>query len=180
MQAQFVIDVDPTVEEDEAGHNTHALAPAVLEYVPAGHCTHALAFVAPETPENAPAGHVTHALTLLAPVAIEYAPAGHGTHALTLLAPVAAEYAPAAQFVHALTLLAPVTPEYVPGPQSVQTDAPAAAYFPAAHATHTPFTLTYPAWHPHSDVSSFNSWSDGHGSTSQAMSALDSFLKCTR
>ena len=135
----------------------HALAPAVLEYVPAGQETHVLALVAPATPE--------------------YAPAGQLTHALALLAPVTAEYAPAEQFVHAL---APETPEYVPARQLVHTAAPAAAYDPAAHATHEPFTLTKPAWHPHSDVSSFNSWPDGHGSTSQAMSVLDSFLKFTR
>ena len=131
-----------------------------VEYVPPRHVTHVLALLAPETPENAPAGH--------------------DTQVVELLAPVAAEYAPAAQFVHESTLLAAVTTEYFPGPQSVQTNAPAAANFPAAHATQTPSTLTNPAWHPHSDVSSFNSWPDGHGSTSQAMSVLDSFLKFIR
>ena len=40
-----------------AGHEAHALAPAVLEYVPPGHRTHALAFVAPTSPENVPVMH---------------------------------------------------------------------------------------------------------------------------
>jgi hypothetical protein len=55
----------------------------------------------------------------VAPETPENEPAGHDTHAL---APETPEYAPAEQFVHAV--------------------APAAAYFPAAHATHAPFTLT--------------------------------------
>jgi hypothetical protein len=143
LQEQFVMTVDPGVEEDEAGHKTHALAPAVLEYVPAG--------------------HNTHVFTLVAPAAPEYAPAGHETHALELLAPVTPEYAPAEQFVHESTLLAPVTDEYLPARQSEHTAAPAAAYFPAAHATHAPLTLTYPAWHPHRNVSSSKTWPDGHG-----------------
>jgi hypothetical protein len=49
---------------------------------------------------------------------------------------------PAEQFVHALKLLAPVTDEYLPARQSEHADAPAAAYFPASHATHDPLTLT--------------------------------------
>ena len=115
-------------------HTVELVAPIAIEYVLARQGMHALA-----------------------PVTPEYAPAGHFTHASALLAPAAAEYAPAEQFVHESTLLAPVTPEYFPGPQSVHTAAPAPAYFPAAHATQTPLTLTYPAWHPHSDVSSFRS-----------------------
>jgi len=70
----------PGRDVKNAVHDAHALAPAVLEYVPAGHGTHALA--------------------LLAPVAPEYAPAGHDTQTLALLAPVAPEYVPAEQFVH--------------------------------------------------------------------------------
>ncbi len=132
------MDVDPAAKVEElAGHVVHVLAPAVLEYLPAGHDTHVLAFVAPAT--------------------VEYAPAGHGTHAVALLAPETPEYVPAEQFVHALKLLAPVTDEYLPAGQSEHAVAPAAAYFPASHATQALFTLTYPAWHPHSDVSSLKS-----------------------
>ena len=103
------MDADPRAEEARSGHAVHALAPAVLEYVPAGHRTHVLALLAPETPE--------------------YAPAGHETHALALLAPVTLEYAPALQFAHAV-------------PETT-------ANFPAAHAVHTPFTLTEPRPHGH-------------------------------
>jgi hypothetical protein len=62
----------------------------------------------------------------VAPETPENAPDGHKTHAL---APVTDEYAPAEQFAHAV--------------------APAAPYFPASHATHAPFTLTWPAAHGH-------------------------------
>jgi len=37
--------------------------------------------------------------------------------------------------------------EYLPVSQLVHTGAPAVAYVPAAHAAHTPFTMTYPAEH---------------------------------
>jgi hypothetical protein len=158
-------------------HCTHALAPDTFEYVPDVQLVHVAEEFAPAVLEYAPAGHNTQTLALVAPVTPEYAPAGHCAHVFEPLAPAAAEYAPAEQFVHALELLAPVTPEYFPGPQSVQTDAPAAANFPASHATQTPLTLTYPAWHPHSDVSSSKTWPGGHGSTSQAMSVLDSFRR---
>jgi hypothetical protein len=146
LQEQFLMDIDPDTDDEELGHFWHTVAllpPVTFEYVPAGHST--------------------QAVELLAPATDEYAPAGHDTQVVELLAPAAAEYAPAEQFVHESTLLAPVTPEYFPGPQSVQTAAPATAYFPAVHATQTPLTLTYPAWHPHSDVSSSRSWPDGHG-----------------
>jgi hypothetical protein len=68
--------VDPGVEEDEAGHKTHALAPAVLEYVPAGHATHTAEEFAPTTFENVPAGHDEHDV---APND-EYLPATHIMH----------------------------------------------------------------------------------------------------
>ncbi len=61
MQEQFEIDVDPGVEKDEAGHKTHALAPA-NEYVPAGHGTHTLALLAPVAFEYVPAGHAVQLL----------------------------------------------------------------------------------------------------------------------
>ena len=89
LPGKVVVNVD--------GHAVHALAPAVFEYAPAGHCTHALALLAPATPENAPAEQFVHESTLLAPVTPEYFPATQFTHAL---AP-AAEYAPAEQSVHA-------------------------------------------------------------------------------
>jgi hypothetical protein len=70
------MDVDPAAKVEElAGHVVHVLAPAVIEYFPAGHDTHVLAFVAPATPENEPAGQLTHALALVAPVRFEYDPA---------------------------------------------------------------------------------------------------------
>ena len=68
---QFVIETDPTGEDDPAAHAAHALAPAAIEYVPAGQFTHALALLAPVTPENAPAGHCTHAADEVAPTATE-------------------------------------------------------------------------------------------------------------
>jgi hypothetical protein len=49
---------------------------------------------------------------------------------------------PAGHEAHAFTLLAPVTPEYDPAEQFAHAVAPATANFPAAHAVHTPFTLT--------------------------------------
>jgi hypothetical protein len=96
------------------------------------------------------------------------------------LAPVTFEYVPAEQLVHVLEEFAAVAPEYFPARQFVQTDALAAAYFPASHATHVPFTLTKPAWQLHRDVSSSKTRPDGHGSTSQAMSLCDNFLQYTR
>ena len=88
---QFVIDVDPRADEAPSGHALHALAAAVLEYVPAGHRTHVLALVAPATDEYAPAGQLTHTLELVAPVRFEYVPAVQFTHALP------DKYAPGAQ-----------------------------------------------------------------------------------
>ena len=82
---------DPRLEDEELGHAVHALAAAVLEYVPAGHETHVLALVAPATDEYAPAGQLTHALELVAPVTFEYVPAVQFTHALP------DKYAPGAQ-----------------------------------------------------------------------------------
>jgi hypothetical protein len=40
----------------------HALAPAVIEYVPAVQFMHALALIAPVVPEYAPTGQFSHAL----------------------------------------------------------------------------------------------------------------------
>jgi hypothetical protein len=171
LQAQFVIDVDPGVEdEDPTGHNTHALAPA-NEYVPAGHGTHVLAFVAPETPENAPAGHDTQTAEELAPETLECVPTGHGTHAL---APPALAYVPARQFTHTplpapenapaghgsqtLALVAPVTPEYAPAKQFVQIALPELFLnFPAAHAMHEePPAPVYPALHIQASIPELN------------------------
>lgn len=57
------------------------------------------------------------------------------------------------QLAHVLEAFAAVVPEYFPARQFVQTDALAAAYFPASHATHTPFTVRYPDPHGHMYVS---------------------------
>jgi hypothetical protein len=67
----------PGKDVNPAGHKVHALAPAVLEYVPAVQFMHALA-----------------------PCTFEYAPAGHDTHVSALFAPVTLEYVPAVQFMH--------------------------------------------------------------------------------
>jgi hypothetical protein len=104
----------------------------VLEYVPAGHGTHALALLAPAAIEYAPAGHD---IQTLAPAAAEYAPAEQFVHAL---APVS-EYPPAEQFMQTLALLAPETPEYLPVPQSVHVALPLVVlYFPATQPVHGP------------------------------------------
>ena len=65
------MDVDPTTEDDPAGHATHALAPGV-EYVPAVQFAHALAFVAPVAPKFVPAMQSVHASL---PLLVLYFPA---------------------------------------------------------------------------------------------------------
>jgi hypothetical protein len=117
------------------------VAPATVEYVPAGHATHALA---PETPENAPAGHGTHTAEELAPDTFEYAPAGHGTH---VLAPPALAYMPAAQLIQTLSALAPTVLDALPTSQTIHAlDPVTVLYCPAGHAVQgPPFTPVYPA-----------------------------------
>jgi hypothetical protein len=75
-------------------------------------------------------------------------------HTTEELEPTAVEYVPTVQFVHTLALLAPVTFEYLPAEQLVHMTTPAGAYDPAAHGTHTPFTLKEPAAHGQVYVSS--------------------------
>ena len=127
------------------GHITHALAPAVLEYVPVGHKTHVFGLVAPTAPEYAPAGHGTHVFELFAPVAPEYVPATQLRHAL---AP-AAEYFPAGHKIHTAEELAPAVPEYCPDRQLTHAPVPVTVlYCPAGHAVHgPPFGPVYPASH---------------------------------
>jgi hypothetical protein len=106
MQEQFVIDTEPTAEEDPDGHAEHALVPVRFEYVPAGHAAHVLELLAPATLENAPAGHGTQTPEEFAAVTSEYAPAGQETHALD---PVTVLYLPAAHAVQ-VPPFAPVYP----------------------------------------------------------------------
>ena len=139
------METDPRADEAPVGHAVHALAPAVTEYVPAGHKTHVFALLAPDVPEYAPGGQDVHVPEEFAPISTEYVPAtqlthalarsaeyvptGHNTHTLELVAPVALEYAPAAQFKHALV---PVTALYCPAAHMVQAP-PFGPENPASH-----------------------------------------------
>jgi hypothetical protein len=62
------------LESFPAAQTTHALAPAVPEYVFTGQFAHTAAELAPATPEYAPTAQLIHAL---APATLEYVPAMH-------------------------------------------------------------------------------------------------------
>ena len=120
----------------------HALAPAVTEYVPAGHKTHVFALLAPDVPEYDPAGQDVHVAEEFAPISAEYVPATQLTHAL---AP-AAEYVPTGHKSHTPALVAPVAFEYSPAAQLSHGLAPdTVLYFPAVHIVQAPpFGPVYP------------------------------------
>jgi hypothetical protein len=109
--APTVLDNFPTAQD------VHAVVPAALEYVFAGHCTHAPALLAPVTFEYAPGGQLAHTPSALAPTVLDCLPAAQAVHALV---PVALAYPPALQFVHTVALFAPTAVEYMPTEQFVQ------------------------------------------------------------
>ncbi len=119
---------------------TLALAPAALEYPPAGQFTHTLA---PDVVEYVPARQTVQFVALR----FENAPAGQGVHTAEELAPETFEYVPAMQLVHAAEELAPAVVEYVPAGHETHALGPVAVlYSPGAHAVQVPpFGPVYPA-----------------------------------
>lgn len=144
------MDVDPRADEAQDGHAVHALAPTVIEYVPAGHKTHVFTLLPPDVAEYAPAGQFTHAADDVAPVAFEYVPATQFTQTLD----PAAEYVPAGQFVHTTDEVTPTTPEYVPAEHVIHAlDPVTVLYCPAGHGVHVrPAGPVYPASHTQSVI----------------------------
>ena len=81
-----------------------ALAPTILEYVPATQLRQVVAREAADVVENEPAAQLIQASLTVAPTLVEYLPAGQLEHVDT---PAILEYVPAAQFKHVLLVEAP-------------------------------------------------------------------------
>jgi hypothetical protein len=131
LDAPTVEDAEPALHAMQTAADV-ALAPELVEYVPATQLVHEVA----PTAAHVPAGQATQVELAPAPRAAEAKPAAQGVHVAAELAPVADEKVPAPHCVHEEL---PADAEYVPTPQlrhAAGAFAPALALkVPAAHGT---------------------------------------------
>ena len=142
---------DPDDDQLPAAHDTHASIDAALSLrlaVPAGHDEHD---DDPDDDQNPPrhtsgdddpdahslpAGHDTLDALLFARLATLILPPGHASHVASLAAPIALLHRPAGHRRHTDADAAPTAPLQLPAGHDTQ-PSPAAANWPAGHATHS-------------------------------------------
>ena len=112
---------EPAAAYVPASHAMHSAAP-VAAAVPAVHCMH----VSAPAPEYSPASQSSQP----APSSVTALPAVHSRHVTPFTG-----YWPGSQWTH--TVLASVSRSALPAAHGVQAAAPAAAYVPALHASHS-------------------------------------------